>query len=65
MTRVRVSSDNQLLPEDQHTPVPVFKPIRSQSEVARIMGLTKSQVTWLEERALKRLRILLKDDPRK
>lgn len=66
MQRVRISSDATPLPGGISTSHPYlpFRPIRTHQEVADILGLTKSQVTHSEQLALKKLRILLQQDPR-
>lgn len=43
-------------------PLWYLKPVRTHDQVAKIMGLTKAQVSHAEELALKKLRLLLEAD---
>ena len=63
MQRVRLSPDNTPLSRNTNKSHPYLphRPIRTQDEVAAILGHTKSQVTHAEEIALKKLRIALEE----
>lgn len=64
---MRLSPENVPLPAGCNSTHPYlpFRPIRTQDEVAAILGITKAQVTHAEQMALKKLRHLLGEDPRK
>ena len=63
MQRVRLSPDNTPISRgisSRHPYLP-HRPIRTQDEVAAILGITKAQVTHAEQMALKKLRIVLEE----
>ena len=63
MQRVRLSPDNTLISRGVSSTHPYLphRPIRTQDEVAAILGITKAQVTHAEQMALKKLRIALEE----
>lgn len=63
MQRVRLSPDNTTLSRGISSSHPYLphRPIRTQDEVAAILGITKAQVTHAEQMALKKLRIALEE----
>ncbi len=63
MHRVRLSPDNTPISRGISSSHPYLphRPIRTQDEVAAILGITKAQVTHAEQMALKKLRIALEE----